>query len=881
MGLWPAALKWYNSNMDNTFSSRKRITIGMLAHVDAGKTTLSEGLLYTAGALRSLGRVDHQNAFLDTHGLEKERGITIFSKQAVMELEDTTITLLDTPGHVDFSTETERTLQVLDYAILVISGGIQAHTRTLWRLLERHGVPVFIFVNKSDLPGPARPELMAELRKQLSEGCVDFSDVSALHEAAAMCSEHLMDAFLEQGSLSDEQLAMGIAAREVFPVYFGSALKMDGVDEFFHGLCRYCRSRSYPAQFGARVFKITYDGSNRLTWLKITGGSLPVKGLLTNHTATTTDEGLWEEKADQLRIYSGSKFTTIQQADAGMICAVCGLSRTYPGQGLGFELDDQPPALEPVLSCRLLFPDGVNLPEAYQKLKKLQEEDPQLHLVWDEQHREIQARLMGQVQSEVLRSLIKERFALDAEFGPGTILYKETIESPVEGIGHYEPLKHFAHVQLLLEPLPAGSGLVFDSVCSEDILDRNWQRLILTHLREKQHRGVLTCSPITDMRITLLSGKAHLKHTEGGDFRQATYRAVRQGLMQAKSVLLEPYYDFRLELPQENLGRAITDIRRMNGETDPPESAGELALLTGSAPVETMADYAREVASYTRGLGRLSLSHGGYRPCHNADDVIARLGYDPEADTENSPDSVFCSHGAGFVVKWNQLIPHLAKQEAESAPPVSRITPDTDEALMAIYERTYGPVKDRTFLLRKRPEQPADTQAMLKAMDPEESYLLVDGYNIIFAWEDLRAMARESIALARETLIRLLVNYQGYKKCNLILVFDAYKVSGGEERVEKNGGIYIVYTREAEIADIYIERVTDQLKKNTGMVRVATSDGLEQLIVLGRGALRIPARAFREEVDTVCGQLTQLMEDMRAHNNGGYTIWQTLKNSSL
>ena len=859
---------------------KKNISVGLLAHVDAGKTTLSEGLLYAAGALRSLGRVDHQNAFLDTHGLEKERGITIFSKQAVMELGDISVTLLDTPGHVDFSTETERTLQVLDYAILVISGGVQAHTRTLWQLLKRHGVPVFIFVNKTDLLGPDKAQMLSLLRSQLHDGCVDFTDKAALHESAAMCSEFLMEAFLREGSLSDEQLAGGITSRDIFPVYFGSALKMEGVHEFLEGIRRYTVCRSYPSAFGARVFKITHDGSNRLTWMKITGGRLSVKDVLTNRTATTHTDSLWEEKADQIRLYSGAKFTPMQAAEAGAICAVCGLSRTYPGQGLGFELDDPSCVLEPVLSYRLLFPEGANLPDAYQKLKKLQEEDPLLHLVWDEQHREIQARLMGEVQREVLQAVIKERFGLDVAFGPGTILYKETIAAAVEGIGHYEPLKHFAHVQLLLEPLPLGSGLVFDTSCSEDVLDRNWQRLILTHLQEKQHRGVLTCSPITDMRITLLYGKAHLKHTEGGDFRQATYRAVRQGLMQADPILLEPYYDFRLELPADNLGRAITDIRRMNGDTSSPETAGELSLLTGSAPVSAMGDYAREVAAYTRGLGRLSLTPGGYRPCHNTEEVVARLGYDPEADTENSPDSVFCSHGAGFVVKWNELIPHLARQEAESPRPAPPKNRDADAELMAIYERTYGPVKDRTFLLRRKPEQIADTAAMLKAMDPEESYLLVDGYNIIFAWDDLRAMARESISLARETLIRMLVNYQGYKKCNLILVFDAYKVSGGEEKVEKNGGIYIVYTREAEIADVYIERVTSELKKVTGLVRVATSDGLEQLIVLGRGALRVPARAFREEVDRACGELNEIMDAMRSQNRGTYAIWQTLKDNS-
>jgi len=859
----------------------KRLAVGMLAHVDAGKTTLSEGLLYEAGMLRRLGRVDHQDAFLDTHGLERERGITIFSKQAALTLGDTSITLLDTPGHVDFSAEMERALSVLDYAVLVISGGVQAHTRTLWRLLEGRDIPVFLFVNKRDLPCSTREETLSLLSAQLGEGLVDFSaPAEALQESAAMCSEALMEAYLARGSLSDGELAAAIGRRVLFPVYFGSALKLEGVKELLTGLDRYTLARDYPGEFGARIFKITHEGGNRLTWMKITGGKLRAKDTLTNRRAAMDEGALWEEKADQIRIYSGAKFTPVQEAEAGSICAVCGLSRSRPGEGLGCEPEEGAPTLEPVLSYRLLFPDGVNLYDAYQRLKKLQEEDPQLNLIWDEARREIQARLMGEVQKEVLQAAIQERFGLNVSFGPGAILYKETIQAPVEGIGHYEPLRHFAHVQLLLEPGRRGSGLVFASACGEDALDRNWQRLILTHLAEKQHRGVLTGAPITDMRITLLGGKAHLKHTEGGDFREATYRAVRQGLMCARSLLLEPYYDFRLELPQECLGRAMTDIRRMEGITDPPDSAGELALLTGSAPVSALGDYAREVAAYTHGQGRLSLSPGGYRPCHNPEEVMRRIGYDPEADTANPADSVYCSHGAGFIVKWHDVREQERARNPLPEPERPARRPGGDEELMAIYERTYGPVKDRTFLLNRRPGQALDTPSMLERMEQGESYLLVDGYNIIFAWEDFRAMARESMATARAALINLMINYQGCRGCNLILVFDAYKVTGGEEKIEQAGGIYIVYTREAEIADVYIERVTRQLQGKTGLVRVATSDGLEQLIVLGKGALRIPARAFREEVDAATRELRGRMEELQNQNRGTYSICQKLTDGS-
>lgn len=865
----------------------KRLVVGMLAHVDAGKTTLSEGLLYTAGALRRLGRVDHGDAFLDTHGLERERGITIFAKQAILQVGDARLTLMDTPGHVDFSAEMERALQVLDYAVLVISGsdGVQSHTETLWGLLERYGVPVFLFVNKMDLATASRPALLKELRQRLGSGCTDFSlPRPALEEEAAMCSEALMEAYLETGSLSDAGIAKAIQSRKLFPVYFGSALKLEGIQDLLQGLLRDTRQPSYGEAFGARVYKVTYEAGVRLTWMKITGGTLRAKAMLSNRSAATAPDQVWEEKADQLRLYDGAKYTPIPQAEAGTLCAVTGLTRTRPGQGLGEEVDDKPPLLEPVITYRLLFPPETNLYDTYGKLKQLQEEDPQLHLSWDEANREIHAQLMGEVHKEVLERLIAQRYGLQVAFGPGAILYKETILQPVEGIGHYEPLRHFAHVHLRLEPAPPGSGVVLDTQCSEDVLARNWQRLILTHLAEKQHLGVLTGSPITDVRITLLDGKAHLKHTEGGDFRQATYRAVRQGLMQASSILLEPYYRFRLALPEDSVGKAMADLQRMDCEFQPLPQEGGNTLLAGSGPVAALGDYARQVAAYTRGRGKLALVPDGYRPCKHEQAIIAEKGYDPERDLENTPDSVFCSHGAGITVKWDQVParcgaaqPRRQGPEAAGTGQAPRKGKDEEAELAAIFQRTYGPVKDRTFLLRPKPGASVlDTEAMLQATDPAESYLLVDGYNIIYAWEDLRALAREGLHIAREALIRLLMDYQGYRQCNLILVFDAYKVTGGEERVEKQGGIYLVYTREAEIADVYIERVAAKLGPNK-QVRVATSDGLEQLIVLGKGALRVPAGAFRKEVDQSIGEVRAFLEKLQGENQGSYSIWEKVK----
>ena len=865
----------------------KRLVVGMLAHVDAGKTTLSEGLLYTAGALRRLGRVDHGDAFLDTHGLERERGITIFAKQAILQVGDARLTLMDTPGHVDFSAEMERALQVLDYAVLVISGsdGVQSHTETLWGLLERYGVPVFLFVNKMDLATASRPALLKELRQRLGSGCTDFSlPRPALEEEAAMCSEALMEAYLETGRLSDAGIAKAIQSRKLFPVYFGSALKLEGIQDLLQGLLRDTRQPSYGEAFGARVYKVTYEAGVRLTWMKITGGTLRAKAMLSNRSAATAPDQVWEEKADQLRLYDGAKYTPIPQAEAGTLCAVTGLTRTRPGQGLGAEVDDKPPLLEPVITYRLLFPPETNLYDTYGKLKQLQEEDPQLHLSWDEANREIHAQLMGEVHKEVLERLIAQRYGLQVAFGPGAILYKETILQPVEGIGHYEPLRHFAHVHLRLEPGPPGSGVVLDTQCSEDVLARNWQRLILTHLAEKQHLGVLTGSPITDVRITLLDGKAHLKHTEGGDFRQATYRAVRQGLMQASSILLEPYYRFRLALPEDSVGKAMADLQRMDCEFQPLPQEGGNTLLAGSGPVAALGDYARQVAAYTRGRGKLSLVPDGYRPCKHEQAIIAEKGYDPERDLENTPDSVFCSHGAGITVKWDQVParcgaaqPRRQGPEAAGTGQAPRKGKDEEAELAAIFQRTYGPVKDRTFLLRPKPGASVlDTEAMLQATDPAESYLLVDGYNIIYAWEDLRALAREGLHIAREALIRLLMDYQGYRQCNLILVFDAYKVTGGEERVEKQGGIYLVYTREAEIADVYIERVAAKLGPNK-QVRVATSDGLEQLIVLGKGALRVPAGAFRKEVDQSIGEVRAFLEKLQGENQGSYSIWEKVK----
>ncbi len=858
----------------------KRICVGLLAHVDAGKTTLSEGLLYRAGCLKTLGRVDHQDAFLDTHTLERERGITIFSKQALIPLEGAELTLLDTPGHVDFSSEMERTLQVLDCAVLVISGtdGVQGHTSTVWSLLERYGVPTFFFINKMDLARADREALLDGLKERLSEGCVDFGqDPEALWEAAALCGEDALEAYLERGRLEDGELASLIARRKVFPCYFGSALRLEGVDALLDGLVRYAPVPQYPADFGARVYKIARDPQgNRLTYLKVTGGSLKVKDVLTNRRAGLSEGQIWSEKADQIRLYSGAKFRTADRVEAGTVCAVTGLSRTFPGQGLGVAWSGEDPLLEPVLTYQVQLPPDCDPHTALTKLALLQDEDPQLHVVWNEALREIHIQLMGEVQLEILREVIAQRFGLAVTFGAGHIVYRETIAAPVEGIGHYEPLRHYAEVHLLLEPGERGSGLVLASACPEDSLDRNWQRLILTHLAERSHPGVLTGSPITDMRITLVAGRAHEKHTEGGDFRQATYRAVRQGLMGAQSVLLEPWYTFRLELPGECLGRAMTDLQRMNGALDAPQTLGELTLLTGSAPVEGLRDYGREVASYTRGRGKLSCTLKGYAPCANQEQAVRDSGYVPERDVDNPADSVFCSHGAGVLVKWDQvpghahiqcslgLTPPEEPQEPEEAP--RRRTPtaglEQDKELQAIYERTYGPVKRRDFQPTQRPrrtEAPASERRTIAPRDQGPEYLLVDGYNIIHAWDSLKEVARTSLDAARQLLMDLLSNYQGYKQCVVILVFDAYKVPRSTGEVTQYHNIYVVFTKEAETADTYIERATYAIGKHH-RVRVATSDGAEQLIILGHGALRLSARTFQAEVEQVSGQISALIQ---------------------
>ncbi len=854
-------------------STRKQIVLGILAHVDSGKTTLSEAMLYRAGVTRRLGRVDHKDAFLDTDALEKARGITIFSKQALLTAGDTDITLLDTPGHVDFSTETERTLQVLDYAVLVVSGtdGVQSHTETLWRLLRRYHVPTFVFVNKMDLPGMERQELLAQLNRRLGEGFVDFGAEQAdRDEALALCDENLMGRVLDAGQLQDADLIPAIARRHVFPCWFGAALKLEGVDALLAGLDRYTRPAPALEAFGAKVFKVSQDEQGaRLTWLRVTGGELKVKAQLTGEA----DGESWAEKANQLRLYSGAKYTLTEAIGPGQVCAVTGLTKARPGEGLGAERDSDLPVLEPVLSYQVLLPEGADMHAALGKLHRLEEEEPQLHVIWNETLGEIHVQLMGEIQLEVLRSLLAERFGLAVEFGPGGILYKETITEPMEGVGHYEPLRHYAEVHLKLEPLPRGSGMQFAADCREEVLDKNWQRLVLTHLEEKQHLGVLTGSPLTDVKITLIAGRAHLKHTEGGDFRQATYRAVRQGLMLAKSQLLEPWYAFRLEVPAENIGRAMSDIQRMEGTFDPPESGEETAVLTGFAPVSTMRSYPMEVVSYTRGRGHLSLTLDGYRPCHNAQEVIAAIGYEPERDLDNPADSVFCAHGAGFVVPWDQVRSHMhvdsgwgksTRPEQEAAVPqrramAYRATLEEDAELLKIFERTYGPIK-RDPLAAFRPVQKRerpDFAAEQWEIAPE--YLLVDGYNIIFAWDELNALSKESLDAARHKLMDILCNYQGFQKCVLILVFDAYRVPGSPGSIEQYHNIHVVYTKEAETADMFIERVTHEIGRNR-RVRVATSDGMEQIIILGHSALRVSARMFHEEVQNVEKQIRALVQ---------------------
>lgn len=878
-------------DLENT----NKLTIGILAHVDAGKTTLAESILYLTGSIRKLGRVDHQDAFLDTYELERERGITIFSKQAELRLGEREVTLLDTPGHVDFSAEMERTLQVLDYAILVISGadGVQGHVQTLWRLLKQYEIPVFLFINKMDQPDTNENALMEELTKRLDEKCINFSaglETEEAKENLAVCDEAVLEHYLESGEIRKEEIVQLIAKRKVFPCYFGSALKIQGVEEFLKGIETFTKKCAYPEEFGARVFKIARDAQgNRLTYLKITGGSLKVKMLLSNEKeAGEGKEELWEEKAEQIRIYSGNSFEAVKEAKAGSVCAVAGLSHTYCGQGLGIEAHTFLPVLEPVLTYKIELPEDCNVHSMLIKLKELEEEEPQLHIVWDERLQEIHAQVMGEVQIEILKRMIWERYQTEVEFGSGKIVYKETIEDCVEGVGHFEPLRHYAEVHLKLEPAERGTGLHFFADCSEDLLDRNWQRLVMTHLEERMHKGVLTGSEITDMKVTLVSGRAHLKHTEGGDFRQATYRALRQGLKKAKSVLLEPVYEFRLELPADKVGRAMADIQKMYGEFQLSDSEGDYSVVTGFAPVSLMRDYQKEVMAYTSGHGRLFCTLKGYMPCHNADEVIEEMNYDSESDLENPTGSVFCAHGAGFIVPWYEVEDYMhlelqtpTEKRVEEELPMPKRTPkeaeaylkegvQNEEELRAIFERTYGAVKrerqgwervSKRNSNRNPSVRSSETENTRKEKkrEPIKEYLLVDGYNIIFAWEDLNELSKINIESARNKLMDRLSNYQGYKKMTLILVFDAYKVKGNPGSVMKYHNIYVVYTKEAETADQYIEKTVHEIGRKY-QVTVATSDALEQVIILGQGGNRLSAANLLEEVEAVEAEISKKVQ---------------------
>ena len=861
----------------------ENIVMGILAHVDAGKTTLSEGMLYLSGTVRKLGRVDHKDAFLDTYSLERDRGITIFSKQAVFSLGNRRINLLDTPGHVDFSAEMERTLQVLDYAVLVISGadGVQGHTETLWKLLKLYEIPTFIFINKMDQPGTDRESLLTELKERLDEGCIVFGkgkNVESLEEIA-MTDEAVLDYFMEHETVRNEDICRLIRERKIFPCYFGSALKLDGVQELLAGFEEYMKPFDGKKEFGARVFKISRDDKGeRLTFLKVTGGKLVVKMPINK-----------EEKINQIRIYSGAKYEAVNEVEAGGVCAVTGLSSSYIGQGLGVEKGTAAPFLEPVLTYQMILPEGADTTKVLRELKQLEEEEPLLNIVWNPALEEIHVQLMGEVQTEILKTMIAERFHLDVEFGTGKIVYKETIKSPVVGVGHYEPLRHYAEVHLKMEPLEAGSGLVFDTDCSEDVLDRNWQRLILTHLQEREHPGVLTGAPITDMKITIVAGRAHLKHTEGGDFRQATYRAVRQGLKSAESLLLEPWYSFVLEVPSEQVGRAMSDIGQMNGSFEGPEAEDKQGMvrLTGTAPASEMRDYQREVWAYTKGRGRITLTLKGYEPCHNAEEVIEEIGYDSERDVDNPTGSVFCAHGAGFLVKWDEVpeYMHIKEDFLAEKPGIEQdevmavqmgnhcnysggysSSYDDDPELLTIMEREFGSKqeeRDRYSSYRKQTvSTPVRHTTVIKENEPKKEYLLVDGYNIIFAWEELNELAMASIDAARNKLMDILSNYQGFIGCTLILVFDAYKVKGNQGEVQKYHNIYVVYTKEAETADHYIEKTTHEIGRKY-KVTVATSDALEQVIVMGQGAYRISARDFYEEVERTEKQIREINERER------------------
>lgn len=911
--------------MENT---SKRITIALLAHVDAGKTTLSEGMLYLSGSIRKLGRVDKKDAFLDSYSQERERGITIFSKQAVLKRGETEITLLDTPGHVDFSAEMERTLQVLDAAVLVISGsdGVQGHTLTLWRLLKRYKVPVFLFVNKMDQPDTDQRRIFQQLKEQLCEACVDFSEPETedFYENIAVCGEEALNTFLEKGRVLKQQIQKLIGERKLFPCFFGSALKLWGVEELLGGLEEYIPAKEYPSAFGARVFKITRDGQgNRLTHMKITGGSLKARETLTGRgflAGNSSEQEAWEEKVNQIRLYSGEKFETVNEADAGMVCAVTGLKKTFAGQGLGREKEVIYPELSPVLSYRILLPEGCDALQMIPKLRQLEEEEPQLHILWEEKNREIKAQIMGQVQIEVYKNLIKERFGISVDFGTGSIVYKETIANTVEGVGHFEPLRHYAEVHLLLEPGEAGSGLVFEADCSEDILDLNWQRLVLTHLEEKEHPGVLVGAPITDMKITLKAGRAHQKHTEGGDFRQATYRALRQGLMQAKSVLLEPYYDFCLEVPDAAVGRAMTDFDQRHAVFTLDQTGEGMATLKGMAPMALLQEYQQEVLAYTKGEGQLYCTMKGYYPCHNTEEVMERTGYDPLRDTDHPCASVFCSHGAGVIVEWDEVPSYMHLESClceKGNPPAGEEyrerylgeggfkvsgrerfggnkeagreekwigQDEIEEILSRTFQANRKENKAGTKIGWKRAKGPADRtpdQPRVRNYQPDqkkEEYLLVDGYNVIFAWDELRELAEQNLDGARGRLLDLLCNYQAVKKCSLIAVFDAYRLAGHPTETLDYHNIHVVYTKEAETADQYIEKFAHENNRKFD-VTVATSDGLEQIIIIGEGCRLISSRELKEEMERVS---SQILEDFQnAHPGRKNSLEDMLSDETL
>lgn len=857
--------------------NKKHIVTGILAHVDAGKTTLSEAILYTAGNLRKIGRVDNGDAFLDTYELERSRGITIFSKQAEVSMNEMDLTLLDTPGHVDFSAEMERTLQVLDYAVLVISGadGVQGHTLTLWSLLERYKIPTFLFINKMDQDGTQKDQLLKELQERLSSGCIDFGEKGSdeFYEMIAMEDEALLDHYLESGEITESKIREMIAERKIFPCFFGSALKLQGVNEFLGDFAFYTEEREYPEEFGARIFKITRDESgNRLTHLKVTGGNLKVKTVITEN----------DEKINQIRIYSGEKYETVNELQAGRICAVTGLSDTIPGQCLGAEQGGYEPVLEPVLTYQMILPEETSASVILPKLRQLEEEEPELHIIWNEELQEIQVQIMGEVQLEILKSLIKERFDVDVEFGQGNIVYKETIADVVEGVGHFEPLRHYAEVHLLMEPLERGSGVVMDTQCSEDVLDKNWQRLIITHLLERDHRGVLTGAPITDIKITLAAGRAHQKHTEGGDFRQATYRAVRQGLRMAQSVLLEPYYKFRLEVPQQMIGRAMTDIEKMQGTFDTPDTAGEMSVLQGIAPVSTMQGYQKEVLAYSKGMGRLFTTLNGYDICHNEEEIIEASGYDPDRDLENPCGSVFCSHGAGYNVAWNEVPEHmhlesvLAKEIEEEEfdeltqrrAYIEEESIDTEEIDRILEQTFYANQHNKSKWKKKKTArlvQDYHTSAEKSSVkrDMSKKYLLVDGYNIIYAWDDLKELLDTNVDAARGKLLDEMSNYQGMKGMELIVVFDAYRVKGHETEITDYMNIHVVYTKEAETADQYIEKFAHTHGRKYD-VTVATSDGLEQIIIRGQGCRLLSARELKRDYEEAKAQIrTEYLENQK------------------